>query len=210
MLLSTIPSFLRSRLAAPSPRGRVLALVLAAALVAAASDVGAADARPSDGRPGWWPTGGFAQFGAAESAQMAVLGLTWEWSWRRPFLGGEVGGYWEISFGRWNADSAPRGSGWFTQVGVTPVLRWYVGGPRRWFAEAGIGANLLLPIYENDSENKRFSTTFNFGDHLAVGRRFGHDGGQSVSLRFQHFSNASIRKPNPGENFLQLRYSRSF
>ena len=27
------------------------------------------------------------------------------------------------------------------------------------------------------------------------------------SLRFQHFSNGRIKNPNPGENFLQFRYT---
>ncbi len=90
---------------------------------------------------------------------------------------------------------------------MTPVLRLFPGGSR-WFVEGGIGANLLLPIYQ--SESKRFSTSFNFGDHLAIGRIFGKDGGHEIALRFQHFSNAGIREPNPGENFLQIRYSRRF
>jgi len=29
-------------------------------------------------------------------------------------------------------------------------------------------------------------------------------------LRIQHSSNASLKKPNPGQNFLQLRYARHF
>jgi hypothetical protein len=168
----------------------------------------AGDHRAASSRRGWWPTGTFGQFGSAEDAQMAVIGLTWDWPWQRPFLGGRLGGYWEVSFGRWDADSPPRGAGWFTHFGVTPVLRWDFGRRERWFAELGIGANLLAPIYQND--DKRFSTTFNFGDHLAVGRRFGEDVQHALSLRIQHFSNGSIRKPNPGENFLQLRYSQQF
>ena len=156
----------------------------------------------------WRPTAVFFQYGAAEDAQMAVVGLTWDWSWRREVLGGTIGGYWEASFGRWNADNAPGAHGWFTQIGLTPVVRYALGDERRWFVEAGIGANLLLPVYQ--TEQKRFSTTFNFGDHLAVGRRFGAQGEHIVALRFQHFSNASIRKPNPGENFVQLRYMRRF
>ncbi len=168
----------------------------------------AADPSVASPRPVWWPTGTFGHIGAAEATQMAVVGLTWDWPWQRVFLGGRLGGYWEISIGRWNADSPPQGGGWFTHLGVTPVLRWNFGAGERWFAELGIGANLLAPIYEND--DKRFSTTFNFGDHLAIGRRFGEAAQHGLALRVQHFSNASIRKPNPGENFLQLHYSRQF
>lgn len=184
-------------------------LVLAAATrpsIAMAEDVPHLSLHANAGT--WRPTAAFVQYGAAEDARMLVIGLTWDWAWRRELLGGALGGYWEASFGRWNADNAPGAHGWFTQVGVTPVVRYAFGDERRWFAEAGIGANLLLPVYQTD--DKRFSTTFNFGDHIAFGRRFGDLGKHIVSLRFQHFSNASIRKPNPGENFVQLRYVRQF
>jgi hypothetical protein len=61
-----------------------------------------------------------------------------------------------------------------------------------------------------EKRRSRFSTRFNFGDHLAVGLRFGPRGEHGVALRLQHFSNGGIEKPNPGEDFLQLRYLREF
>jgi len=67
---------------------------------------------------------------------------------------------------------------------------------------------VLVPVYR--TEKKHFSTSLNFGDHLAVGRTFGGRAEHDLAARFQHFSNAGIRQPNPGENFLQLRYSRRF
>ena len=63
-------------------------------------------------------------------------------------------------------------------------------------------------LYETD--RKRFSTTFNFGDHLAVGRNFGQRSEHELSLRLQHFSNGGIKHPNPGEDFIQLRYAYRF
>lgn len=140
---------------------------------------------------------------------MLIFGATWDWSWRRDTRIGRLGGYWEASFGRWNSDGPQGGHAWVTQVGLTPVLRLYPeswGG--RWFVEGGIGANLLLPIYR--SSTKRFSTAFNFGDHVAVGRRFGQGARHELALRFQHFSNAGIREPNPGEDFVQIRYGWQF
>jgi lipid A 3-O-deacylase len=47
-----------------------------------------------------------------------------------------------------------------------------------------------------------------FADHLAVGRRFGEGLQPEVALRVQHFSSGGIHRPNPGEDFLQLRYWR--
>ena len=165
---------------------------------------------PSPKRSRFLPSTMFVQAGVAEEAQMAIVGATWVWDWYRDFSIGRLGGYWEVSIGRWNSDVEDNGgSAWVTQFGVTPVLRLYPhswGG--RWFVEGGIGANVLQPIYR--SAGKRFSTAFNFGDHLAIGRRFGIDGRHELALRFQHFSNAGIKEPNPGENFLQLRYSWEF
>ena len=67
------------------------------------------------------------------------------------------------------------------------------------------GVNVLAPLYR--SRDKRFSTAFNFGDHVGIGVQLGDDHGQELSLRLQHFSNAGIKDPNPGENFVQLRYT---
>jgi lipid A 3-O-deacylase len=149
----------------------------------------------------------FVQAGAAEQSQMLVFGAVWDWRWQKPLSSGLLTGYWEVSFGRWSSQADPSGSSfaWVTQLGVTPVLRWYPGAETaRWFVEAGVGANVLAPIYR--SRNKRFSTEFNFGDHLAVGWHMGAGHQHEISLRVQHFSNAGIKHPNPGENFLQLRY----
>jgi lipid A 3-O-deacylase len=147
----------------------------------------------------------FVQAGFANDARAYVVGASWNWRWKKSLRWGEITGYWESSIGQWRTRHGPEGdhSALVTQVGLTPVLRWAPGGTTsRLFLELGIGANVLFPIYETD--DKRFSTTFNFGDHLAVGHRVGR---HEVSLRLQHFSNAGIRHPNPGENFLQLRYA---
>lgn len=172
--------------------------------VAVASGASAGSQRASR----WSPDQVFVQAGIAEGAQAVVFGATWPVAWERDFASGRAHLYWEASFGRWNAENEGRGrsSAWVTQVSITPVLRWH---PRAWgdawFVEAGIGANVLLPIYR--SGDKQFSTAFNFGDHLAIGRGFGESNMHELVLRMQHFSNAGIKHPNPGENFLQLRYA---
>jgi len=76
------------------------------------------------------------------------------------------------------------------------------------FFEGGVGVTFTTNVYETD--RKRFSTSFNFGDHLALGRNFGARREHELSLRFEHYSNAGIKHPNPGENFVQLRYLRRF
>jgi hypothetical protein len=159
----------------------------------------------------WSPDQYFVQVGVAEDAQTVVVGTTWAWRWQHDFDAGRLTGYWETSLGRWssNPNNAARSSALVTQLGLTPVLRWHPSAwGERWFVEAGIGANVILPVYR--SRDKRFSTAFNFGDHVALGYRFGEERQQELALRVQHFSNASIKQPNPGENFLQLRFSRRF
>ncbi|MCW5656574.1 MAG: acyloxyacyl hydrolase [Burkholderiaceae bacterium] len=138
---------------------------------------------------------------------MAVVGATWDIPALRGFVWDNTSGYVEASIGRWESDinDGSRSSAWVTQLGITPVLRWYPFASSQWFTEAGIGVNVLAPIYR--SSDKRFSTVFNFGDHIGVGVQFGEARRHELALRFQHFSNAGIKEPNPGENFLQLRYS---
>lgn len=143
------------------------------------------------------------QAGRASETTTLTLGLQWDWarSWQ---LGerGRISGYNEISLGHWRADDGG-GSAVVTQIGFTPTFRyWPTGVMAGWFGEAGIGVNVLTPIYR--TAEKRFSTAFNFGDHLAVGYRPSPHGSE-WSLRVQHFSNAGIDHPNPGENFVQLR-----
>ena len=161
--------------------------------------------------PPWWqPDKLFAQVGFAAETQTVVVGAIWKADWHREWLGGYATLYTEASFGRWlsDSDNGASSSAWVTQLGLTPVLRWQPQSSPDWFFEAGIGANVLAPIFR--SSDKRFSTAFNFGDHIAVGRRFGTAREHEVALRLQHFSNAGIRHPNPGENFVQLRYAQAF
>jgi lipid A 3-O-deacylase len=153
------------------------------------------------------PSSLFVQAGVAEKQTQAYsAGATWNWPWQRQYGFGTVYGYSEASFGRWITDAGNGGSAWETQVGLTPVVRLQPSSARKWFTEIGVGVNLILPIYR--SASKTFSTEFNFGDHLAIGRQFGPHNRHELALRVQHFSNGGIDHPNPGENFLQLRYSR--
>ena len=155
------------------------------------------------------PDAFFVQLGAGDSTDTVTLGLQWHPRWRMPFAGGALSTYVEASFGRWSLDSAPRTHAWVTQLGFTPVLRWRPrGGESPWFAEAGIGVNIVAPIYRN--EDRQFSTTFNFGDHIGIGRNFGEHRRHELALRYEHFSNAGISHPNPGLNFAQLRYTYAF
>lgn len=158
----------------------------------------------------WMPDMLFVQAGEADKATTAYsVGAGWNWNWSQRYRIGLLTGYTEATVGRWKTrTSAAVGDYWFTQVGVTPVFRLFPGREGLWFGEIGIGANYISPAYHTD--DKRFSTAFNFGDHAAVGRVIGDHRQGSVALRLQHFSNGGIDEPNPGENFLQLRCSYQF
>lgn len=181
--------------------------ILAAGAVAAALLPYAAIAHDAD-TPWWHPDGLLLQAGVGKHVQSAAASLVWDTDWRRDYASGLLTAYVEADIGKWHT-SARVHNRTFTQVGVTPMLRFY---PRPigsgWFVEAGIGANAISPLYRDD--DKRFSTVFNFGDRLGVGRRFGERDEHEITLRVEHFSNCRIKQPNPGENFIQMRYSRRF
>jgi lipid A 3-O-deacylase len=157
------------------------------------------------------PSGLFIQAGIGDQSTRAyIAGATWDWRWRRHYSALTASGYFEADVGRWSTDDhGVNRSTWATQIGVTPVIRLQpTGSADHWFAEIGVGANYIVPLYQ--THHKRFSTEFNFGDHLGIGRQFGGHRQHELMLRMQHFSNAGIAQPNPGENFFQLRYARRF
>lgn len=165
---------------------------------------------PSGLLPGWLtPDRALLQYGTANDLRTVNLGVIWEGtrSWRL-FERTELSYYTETAVGRWWVDGhAGNGKAQVTntQIGFTPTLRATLPGKLGAYVELGIGVNLITPVYRRS--DKRFSTVFNFGDHIGIGMRpFGARGGE-LSLRVQHFSNAGIKHPNPGENFIQLRFS---
>jgi lipid A 3-O-deacylase len=178
--------------------GTALALGLANAPVDAAQfDLGTLE-----------PSTLFIQAGVGDQRTEAYMaGATWGGNWRKQYSLFTVSGYFEGALGRWSTrEGSISSSAWATQIGLTPVIRLQPSGHEHdWFAELGVGANYIVPLYRTD--HKRFSTEFNFGDHLAIGRQFGGRRQHELAVRVEHFSNAGIAHPNPGENFLQLRYA---
>jgi hypothetical protein len=152
------------------------------------------------------PSSVFVQAGAGDQQTTAyTAGLTWDLPWYHDFKVGRLGTYAEVAIGRWHTDSHPEATAWPTQISFTPTFRLHPARAPHWFGEVGVGANYIVPVF--NSGEKRFSTEFNFGDHFAIGREFGHS---EVSIRMEHFSNAGIDHPNPGENFGQVRYAYRF
>jgi lipid A 3-O-deacylase len=154
---------------------------------------------------GWAPDGVFVEAAAAPSRTHSLTaGALWEWDWRGSFGNTEASALTEVYLSRWRSRDET-----VTQVGLVPLVRLRLDhGRSPWFMEGGVGVSLMDDLYRN--HGKAFSTRFNFVDVFGFGRSLGPDRRHEVSLRLAHVSNANIKRPNPGENFLQLRYAAMF
>ena len=138
-----------------------------------------------------------ALWGGADGAHNAALARQGDPFWRS--AGHAVDASLELSAGVFTRDGD---NTW--HVGVTPIVRWWMTPSNA--LEAGIGANLMSSTRIGP---KGLSTAYQFGDLLGIVHRFGGTP-WSVGARFTHYSNADIKRPNPGQNFLQLRVSYDF
>jgi lipid A 3-O-deacylase len=150
------------------------------------------------------------ELGSGAAVRMVRAGLQSNWE-RRWFQsnGTHIGGYWDAALAelRGNAYRNVRGNcEYVTIIGITPVFRLQADNLKGWYGEAGIGANLLTKLYNNNDD--RLSTAFQFNDHLGTGYVFGN--GWDVGLKLEHFSNGGIKKPNSGVNFVLLKVARKF
>jgi lipid A 3-O-deacylase len=138
------------------------------------------------------------ELGAGQHARLARVGLQSQWQsrwWETDTW--HLGGYWDFTLAQWRemrfgGIHEKRQS--LTDVGVTPVLRYQSSSKKGAYLEIGIGAHLLSDLYNNDG--RKFSTRFQFGDHIGVG--YVTQNRLAISLQLQHFSNAGLKRPNPG------------
>ena len=192
---------MRSPRTAPLRRPAFHAVLLATGLAAAALDaMPAAAATFSDPSV-------FVQAGQGDEAvRSATVGAMFEVRPDRVAADSPWSFVVEAAVGEWFVHEPRDGARLrFYQFGLTPSVRYRIGGV---FVEAGIGAALITPHFQDG--DRRFSTGFNFGDHLGIGTRFGANDANELMLRVEHFSNGGIRNPNPGQNFVELRYGRRF
>ena len=148
------------------------------------------------------------EFGSGQKVRMARVALQSDWEVRWLASNGRhLGGYWDVSAAYWRGTAYRNVPGQHQNiavVGVTPVLRYARDDRLGWYVEGGIGANLFSELYNN--ADNRLSTAFQFGDHLGVGYVTANK--WDLGLKFQHYSNASIKRPNSGVNLLvaSVRY----
>lgn len=120
-----------------------------------------------------------------------------------------INGYWDLSVAQWRLDNyrgVQGNSKNIYDIGLTPVFRFESLDKKGLYAEAGVGVHLMSHLYKNGDRD--FSTAFEFGDHIGFGYVFSN--GLDLGIRLQHFSNGSIKKPNPGENFAVMRVAYHF
>jgi len=120
--------------------------------------------------------------------------------WQGEFVAHPLDVSLEYSLGQVRTSSVHRNHD-LLRVGVTPFARW-------WFAsntgvELGVGANAFSGTHLGD---KDISTAFQFGSSVGLLHRL-QGTPWLLGLRLTHYSNAGIKKPNPGQNYLQVRAS---
>jgi lipid A 3-O-deacylase len=150
------------------------------------------------------------EFGTGNRTLLTRIGLQskWESRWWQS-NGTHIGGSWDATLMQWHSNRYQDLSGAtqnITAVGITPIFRFQRDTMKGAYVEAGIGAHYFSDIYDNN--RRRFSTHFQFGDHIGVGYVFGN--GVDLSLKIQHFSNGGIKQPNNGANFLIVGTSYPF
>jgi len=143
-----------------------------------------------------------------DGGDMARVGMQWDWN-RQWFQGAawHVGAYWDLTIGRWRRNWPPGFKDGIGEIGLTPVFRLQPNELKGPYLEGGIGMHLLSQSMLAD---KRFGTRFQFGEHVGVGFRFGATSAFDLGYRFQHLSNADIKRPNNGINFHQVRLQYHF
>jgi len=145
---------------------------------------------------------------AGNGTRLVRVAVQWDWS-KSWFRGDKwhVGGYWDAGVGYWKRDAAPGENDNLYEIGLTPVFRLQQNDFRGLYFEGGIGAHFLSDTSLGD---KNFSTSFQFGSHLGLGYRFGAKHAFDIGYAYQHLSNASIKKPNDGIDFHEIRLQYDF
>ena len=122
-----------------------------------------------------------------------------------------VGGYWDAELAYMESDRDYSENDEIFDLGLTPVFRMQrdadLSSGVSPYAEFGVGPHL---ISETRLGNRQFSTALQFGSLIGFGVGFGEKGQYELSYRYQHISNAYIKRPNDGMNLHLLRLGYSF
>ena len=152
------------------------------------------------------PDGVSVTAGAGQGSSMAGVALHWDWNFWRIRPKTELTAHTELILNGWRADRVGGGHQDYAQIVLLPTLRMRFGqGGSPWFWEVGIGASYMDKRFV--TPDKEFSTQWNFYDVIGGGYTFGGaKGNHEINIRWVHVSNGGIKKPNPGQDFGQVRY----
>ena len=155
------------------------------------------------------------EYGDSDSSNSSVnayrVGAQWDWNKKLIEAGNwHLGGYWEANLGYWDNRSNGRTADELFDIGFTPVFRLQQNSITGLspYAELGVGIHFLSRT--SVSTQRQFGSSFQFGDHIGAGLRFGDRGRYDIGYRYQHLSNLGIKQPNQGINFHQLRLQYHF
>jgi len=177
-----------------------LAAALAAAFCAQAAQAQAL---------GGWANSASLEVGSNPEQRMVRVAVQNDWDQRWFARNGyHLSGYWETNLALWRLrayQNVPGRKKNIAVVGFTPVFRYQSDSKLGLYGEIGVGVNLLSSLYKN--EDKELSTAFEFGDHIGVGYTTAK---WDFGLKFQHYSNASIKRPNAGANWIVAKAAYRF
>ena len=168
---------------------KILSLAAAAALALGSLSAQAVDFTAAIGQSG-------------DSTMVYRLGAQWNWdsSWWQSSVG-RLTGYWDAGYTYWEGDETSGNH----SLSFSPVFVYeFAGESVQPYIEAGIG---VAAFTSTELEDNDLGSSFQFEDRIGAGLRFS---GQEIGIRALHYSNAGIKQPNPGVNFLQVRYGWHF
>ncbi len=158
--------------------------------------------------PAFAVDGVYIEYGLGNMVEMFRAGAIFKWD--RSWLNDgeyQVTGFWETSLGQWRGYKPDDNNQTITEVAVTPVFRFgykNVAGMVPYLEGGFIGMHLISPTFIYT--NRKFGSSFQFGNHIGFGVRFGEHRQFDLGYRFQHLSNGDIKKPNQGINFSQAHF----
>ncbi len=151
------------------------------------------------------------EVGNGQHTDTARVGAFWNFN-KTWFNEGDwlVTGFWEANVGTWRGNSAVGNNQTITEIGLTPVFRLQQKSPSGFapYLEGAIGVHFISPTFIYT--NRKLGSSFQFGDHLGFGVRFGEKQQFDLGYRFQHLSNGGLKVPNQGININELHFSYHF
>lgn len=92
-------------------------------------------------------------------------------------------------------------------LSLSPILRFPIGQVSSYPVELELGVGVTL-LDDTRFAGKDISTHYQFEDRVGFSTIFGAQKQYRVGLRYFHYSNVGLKKPNPGLDFIALSFSQ--